>query len=243
MTIFSDDPKPVDTQNANPAQVTTLVDELVGEGKKFKTVEDLAKGKQESDTFITELQAKLTNAEAELQKQDYASELLATLQDKTAQLEPNPVVNSLNTNDQPALSAEDLKSLVETTLSEREQSAITSSNLKAVEDAMTKAYGTEASVKVKEKATELGMSVEDLQTIASKSPSLFLQTMGQPPQQADPMVSSTVHTDNLNLSSTKRDSTFYRKLRKENPDRYRSATVQAQMFDDRVALGDSFYNS
>ena len=52
------------TGDTNPSPLA----ELVGDGKKFQTVEDLAKGKQESDAFIVKLQDENAQAIAALEQ-------------------------------------------------------------------------------------------------------------------------------------------------------------------------------
>ena len=56
-------------------QTSELAD-LVGEGKKFATVEDLAKGKQESDRFIEQLQGELSGLREDLGKRMTSEQVL-----------------------------------------------------------------------------------------------------------------------------------------------------------------------
>jgi len=55
------------TQTGDQTSKTSL-EELVGEGKKFKTVEDLAKGKLEADSFIAQLEGELKGVKGDLTK-------------------------------------------------------------------------------------------------------------------------------------------------------------------------------
>ena len=46
--------------------VTPTAEDLVGEGKKFKTIDDLAKGKAQADTHITNLEKELAELRQDL---------------------------------------------------------------------------------------------------------------------------------------------------------------------------------
>jgi hypothetical protein len=54
------DPTLTSTTNVNPLEA------LVGEGKKFKTAEDLARGKLEADNFVKQLQTELATLREDL---------------------------------------------------------------------------------------------------------------------------------------------------------------------------------
>src|SRR4029450_8159059 len=55
-----------DESDINVDPNKNYLEELVGEGKKFKTPEDLARGKAESDSFIERLQKELHGLRNEL---------------------------------------------------------------------------------------------------------------------------------------------------------------------------------
>lgn len=62
--------KPTDQAPAAPAQTdlpdTSYFDALVGEGKKFTSQEALARGKYESDLYVTQLQAENAGMRAQI---------------------------------------------------------------------------------------------------------------------------------------------------------------------------------
>ena len=67
----------------------SAVDQLVGEGKKFNSVEDLAKGKIASDKHIEQLEFEKTQVQEDLSKLAEANESQVTMQDILAKLDAN----------------------------------------------------------------------------------------------------------------------------------------------------------
>jgi len=251
-TLF-DDPKPVDTQTVvnDDGTVTTptAIEQLVGEGKKFKDVESLALGKVESDKFVAKLQADLNEVTSKLSEQDYAKNLLEQLQTNTSTKTNtvNPVVQdpvSAKPEDDTLFKAseENLKNLVEKTLKDREVQSKADANLKVVRDALEKEYGTEATNKLKAVASELGLTESYIDTIASQSPAAIFKMIGQADKEFQPNVNTTVRTEGVNLTSTnQRNSKFYSDMYKQDRKAWSSLEVQNQMVADAAKLGDAFY--
>src|SRR5688500_13285080 len=71
-TPENDGPDPVDEDKDGEA-------ELVGEGKKFKDHKSLAKGKAESDAFISHLQKELAEMREELNKRITFEDLMTKI--------------------------------------------------------------------------------------------------------------------------------------------------------------------
>lgn len=230
-------------------QTQSYVDQLVkAKGDNWNDPEVLAKGKLEADTYIQSLEEQLSELRSDLDKQDYSAQLLQELRGKATDSTVDPVLPTTNTAETqdtatPAgLSEEDLKSLVDKALSDKEKQTVTERNQKLVEEELTKQFGTEAQAEVNKRAKELGMSLERMQEIASESPSAFLSLMGQAKQNFDPMVNSSVRTESVNQTSSDRDWNYYQKLRKENRSLYYSPKVQQQMLNDKLRLGERFGN-
>lgn len=219
--------------------------ELVGEGRKFKTVDDLARGKAESDRFISKLQQELDELRKEVEKQDYASELLAKLQEKNKATDTSTVINTGKENEKPNssnLSESDVKALVTNLLTEQEKKNTASQNITKASQELSKRWGEKAGEVLKTKAQEIGMSVERLQEMAAESPTAFLKlvdaTESAPSNPNLPK--SKVNTEQFSSSGTERDWTYYQNLRRESKRKYFSAEVQRQMFKDMERLGDRF---
>ena len=136
----------------------------------------------------------------------------------------------------------DIESLVEQTLRKREQESVAKSNIALVESELEKAYGTEAAATVQQKASELGLPMEELQSMAAKSPAAFMQLMGKPAPRSNPLVQGSIRTEGSTMqASSERDFGYYQRLRKENSSLYYKPSTQRAMMADAERLGDNFY--
>jgi len=223
------------------------VEQLVGEGKKFKSVEDLAKGKLEADRHISEITQTLAELREEVAKQEYSKELLAKLQDKGADSTANSAsVKNADTSDKgnTSLDASTLETLVEQLMTKKEQTRTAEQNIAAANDAVLAQFGDKSGEMVKAKAAELGMTVERLKEIASESPTAFLQLIGVTQKKSvdTKTPQSTVRTEALSSNTSDRTFQYYQNMRKENKSLYYSPKIQRTLMEDRLRLGDKFYN-
>jgi len=258
MSVFTEGAET--TQTTQTEQVTTensppqdsFVAKLVeAKGENWQNPEVLAKGKLEADSYIQQLESQLTQMREDLGKQDYAQKLLDQLQNKAADTTTANAAMSNNNNTggtsdgntNPNLSEDDLKSLVEKTLSAREKDGLVKQNLSIVDQELEKSYGTEAKATVQKKANELGISIERMQEIAAESPNAFFSLIGEPKKNFNPMVQGSVRTEGVNMqTSTERNWAHYQNLRRSNPNEYYTPKVQQQLMEDKMRLGDSFGN-
>lgn len=243
------------TENTNPAETTdnqtndSFVAQLVGEGKKFRDVESLAKGKLEADRHIEEITKTLNELREEVSKQDYAKDLLAKLQDKGT--ESGTVNSAMDTNTGNSATgntspdASEIETLVEQLITKKEQSRTLEQNIAVANDAVVKQYGEKAAEVVKTKASELGMSVERLKEIAAESPTAFLQLLGVGQSKEITRVTNptSIRTETLNSNTQDRTFQYYQNMRKENRNLYYSPKIQRMLMEDRLRLGDKFYNN
>jgi len=242
--------QPEQTQEENSPQGSFLSKLVEAKGENWKDPEVLAKGKIEADGYIQTLEGQLTQMREGLKKKEYQEEVLEQLQKKATESTAvnNGVPNNNNSNTEGEnttrnLSEEDLKSLVEQTLNQREADAVTKTNLQRVDEELDKSFGTNAEEVVKKKAEELGMSMERLSEIASESPNAFFTLIGEPKPTFNPMVNGSVRTEGVNMQvSTDRNWQYYQKLRRENPNQYYEPKMQQQLLQDRMRLGDNFGN-
>jgi len=225
----------------------SFVAQLVGEGKKFKDVESLAKGKLEADRHIGEITRTLDELRAELAKQDYAKTLLEQMSkgsDAGAE-QPTPNTTSPSNTENTTQSASDIESLVERVITEKEKNRTLNQNLGVVSEEMEKKFGDKAGQVLKTRSQELGMSLDRLKEIAAESPTAFFQLIGvsaqKPSMAAAPQ--SSIRSEGFNPNSADRDFDYYQKLRKENRSLYYSPKIQNMLIQDRQRLGDRFYKS
>jgi hypothetical protein len=227
---------------------SSVLGDLVGEGRKFNDVEALAKGKLEADSFIEQMKQENAALKSDLEKQAYrlgvADQLRETASESTAELSDpnnNNGGTSSTANTQLNSSEANIESLVEQTLKKREQEGFAKSNIALVESELEKSYGTEAASAVQQKASELGLPMAELQGMAAKSPSAFMQLMGKPAPQLSPIIQGSIRTEGSTMqASSTQDFAFYQKLRRENSKLYYKPSTQRQMMADADRLGDNF---
>jgi hypothetical protein len=234
------------TEQTNGQEESYLDQVVKTKGTNWSDPEVLAKGKLEADTYIQSLEGQLADLRTDMSKQDYAAQLIQELKGEATatgdvSLALQNTASTEDTTTPVGQSEEDLKSLVEKALSDRDKSKVTESNQQLVEAELTKKFGNDAQAEVSKRAKELGMSLDRMQEIASESPNAFLSLMGQPEQNLSSMTSSSIRTESVTQqASSDRDWNYYQKLRKENRNLYYSPKVQQQILDDKLRLGGKF---
>ena len=230
-------------------QSSSLIEQLVGEGKKFATVEDLAKGKLEADSFIEQLQGEnkltreqLIELEGKTNKQATIAELIDVVKGSTQQ--------GTEEGNQP-LSDEILSKKIEEILGSKNEEQTRDSNFKQANQAVLDKVNGDveaANSYVAERAKQLGTSVEKLKSLGEESPAAFRELMKLDPSTGSPGVTSiggvTPPQDTPQVIDGHKTKAYYDHLKKEiGPQKYWSDTkIQAQYLKDATALADRFNN-
>lgn len=222
---------------------TNYLAALVGDDKKFKTVDDLARGKAESDRYIQELTSKLDELRQELNTKTSMQEMLDQLKASNTPKVPD-------TNGTPAVPEQtnhsSLEEQLETLLAQREAKKAVETNMERVRRVLTENFNDQATIAINNKAKQLGMSVKRLQEIAADAPQAFFSLMGiqenvqhQPSGVAAPRPS--VNSSGAQPVGSVRNAAYYEKLKRENPKVYFDPKTTVQQIKDRTALGDKYY--
>jgi len=230
-------------------QEGSLVEQLVGEGKKFATVEDLAKGKLEADSFIEQLEGenKLTREqlaaiEGQSEKQATIAELIEAVKGSNKQ--------EVAEGNQP-VSDDDLSKKIEEIIGSKNAEQTREANFKQANQAvLDKVNGDVEAAKsyVAERAKQLGTSVERLKSLGEESPAAFRELMKLDPSTGSPGVASIAGVqppqDTPTAIEGHHTKAYYDQLKKEiGPGKYWTDTkIQAQYLKDATALGDRFNN-
>lgn len=221
---------------------TDLTSTLVGPDKKFKTVHDLAKGKLEADAFIEQIKSENSalreennkKIDAETQLEKLRADLVAARQKSS---EPKG-------NTSPELTTDAIEDIVQRSVTKIEQTKTATQNIAAANDSAAKHFGGEDKAKeaIRAKASELGLTVEEIKAIASKSPSAFSEMLGIKSVPAKPNVQDKLNKPDVNLNNqgstgyTKVDSKeYFDSIRKENPKLYWSPKTQQEIFKSKKA--------
>lgn len=222
--------------------------ELVGEGRKFKDNEGLAKSKYYADQTIEVMKRRMDELRTDnlqlrenVMTRDSVKEMFDQLSATKTTGE-----NTLNTMDQPSTSPDpkDYEAMIFSKISEYESRKKESDNYSSVKDRLTQQYGDNFPRVLKQRSTELGLSDEDLTSLARKSPSAFFKMLELDKPREDTFqapIRSNQRNDNFAPSGAKKRTwSYYQELKKSHPEMYFDSKITSQMAKDAVDLGEEF---
>jgi len=248
--IFSTDgKKPVDKQEPVIQPTDTLtsggsvpdsVQALVGEGKKYANVDEALKSIVPAQEHIQNLEREQQELREDLSKRLSAEDILKEIKSHSS------VAGDTTST---VLDEETIARVASSVVDQRETERLTTSNLLAVDKAMKQKFGDKAQDIFVSRCTELGITPEDAQKTAEKSPSAFLTLMGLttelPTSSKLDTMTSSINTEALQTQGTnvvKGSQLFYRKLRRENSAEYYKPATQIAMQAYAKRLGAAFFN-
>lgn len=257
--IFDLDSALTNTEYDNPGETIvqseeSLLETLVGEGKKFKSVEALAKGKILSDAFVERLKEenRLAREEIERLRQERGNEskidvLLQRLQGNQAQMssgfnQPTESREAPIQNEpvSPELIAENVLSLIEKRTNERTELE----NINYVGLSLKESFGSDWKNKLREFGNSLGVDEVIIDSWVKKNPKALVEQVRKAFKPASPPVNvrNSFNTSGLNVDSTgARNMSYYKKIKEKDPKRYWSNAVQLDMHKDALKLGEKFF--
>lgn len=150
--------------------VPTEAQDWIGDGKKYKSVDDALKAVPHAQSHIKTLEQELAEARAEIAKRRAAEDLLNEIKQAST---PQQVTPSSVEADPEVLSQ-----IVEKVLEKKTAQQTAQQNAKTVIDGLTAVYGDKAKEKYFAMAQANGMSVQALDALAMQSPSAVLKIAG-----------------------------------------------------------------
>jgi hypothetical protein len=239
--LYEDPPEPIESNEGDPFE------ELVGEGKKFKTPQDLAKGKQESDRYIQKLQTELKELREDFQKRLSLDEFLEKLPSTPPTTASNqPPQRADERDDEPPqanLTPEQVESLVQDKINKQKEVDSQERNVDYVRKELIKVWGGNYVKHMEEKTKALGFGKEFATGLAATHPQAFLNLMLDRDVQTTTDVAPP--TSSFRTSSAPKGALKYKdyeKMRREDPKRYHSASTQNVMYKDAMEQGEDFYD-
>lgn len=261
------DPTPPSDDKAPDAFETGYEDNdvlegLVGPGKKFASVADLAKGKLAADSFVKKLtdeNAQMRTLIADLSNKADSSEAINKLVEHLMKAPsasagnpppPNGADASNNSqNNQVGLTRADVVAL----LKQSEREKVAQANRAEANKKLHSMFGEKAPTVIAAKAKDLGLSVESLKALAESSPKAFSAMLGldteAPSSSASrPGASGRGSANPAALfnkglpNSGERGAKYYAKLKDEMGIRkfVTDSRIQLQMHKDMERLGDEW---
>lgn len=255
---MSDDVFDATQDNNQDNNQSNYFDKLVGEGKKFQDPEALARGKYEADQFVEDLKRQNQELREDLDKASKVDQLLEEIRsqnkagDTSTPTSGNPDGGAGDPSDTSSgLTEEQMKALIESTISQRETVQQTEKNLSEVNSFMQEHFGSKAGEFLKSKESEVGLSVTKMKELASENPKAFYRLVGLDTEKGVENQSVSFGGTQLNSESgpspnantNKRDFNYYQELRRKNKREYFKPETQQQMFEDRKQMGDAFYGN
>jgi predicted ATP-dependent endonuclease of OLD family len=226
-------------------------EELVGEGKKFSDFKGLARSKVEADRHINNLEKELAELREDLSARVQVADLvkeLQTLRNTQTEGNPDPMSNPDNTNsaENDQITSDDIEKLVTSKLTEREAERQRNSNYESVKNTLTQAWGDSVAAKLKQAANDLGMTPAELDEFAKSRPKAFLRAVGadQPKREDSGSLFTQGDVSSAKFSgsnSSNKNYAYFNKIRKEDPARYHSRAVQAEMHREAARQREKFY--
>lgn len=193
---------------SNDSRLTDLLNGIKNEKgePKYKSFEDALVGLKNAQGYIPDLKQTLAEKDAEIARLKKESDAIAELRETVRNLTER---NNSDGTPPKGLSEQDIAELVnrslDTNLTQREQQALAKKNVQSVVDTLKESFGADAEKKFYEKATELGMTVQEFNTLAAKSPKAVLSTLGVQAKVTQPF-QSTQGTVNSQAFTPKSDT-------------------------------------
>lgn len=248
--LFSDDPQETQTQTSNsentPKHGSTqgdLLSELVGEGKKFRSVDDLARSKIESDRFIEQIKSENAEMRHQLTELEKRQGQNRTIED---------VLNAVkevrgDEGNQSQVSTEDILKAIDSRVSELDRQKARRANAETAQAELLKRFkNDEAKAKefIKTEASRVGLTPSELRGLSETSPEAFKRILGlnNPTGSGySPSFSTEVNSASRSDGQGTRNNSYYTDLKKQLGPKFWDPKIQQQRMRDRESLGSKFY--
>lgn len=250
-SVFSTDDK--STTEANPKQTAVSGGDpttgplalLVGEGRKYRNVEDLAKAYMSADEFLERIKGENATLRDELKRSK-------TIDDVLERLKAEPSGTPADKGEQKqqptaGVSAQEVARIVREQLTGAETERTRQTNLVKADAAMRKLFGDKAR-EVFDKAADVPEKRKALMELASVAPETFVQLFVPHGSQGSQVDSgSSVNTAALTGGmASGRDADpsckeFYDTMRRKEPSKYYSHDMQIKMNRAAEANPDKFF--
>lgn len=210
------------------------VETLVGEGKKYKDVNELAKAYAHAATAIEDRERQLTGLREDLSTRLSVEDQLKQFQKGTNN--PNEPPANIQTPNAPN-GDQDLAKRIREVMDAANRENSSKANQEIVLSRLTELFGTPDKVGqvVRAKAAELGVSVAFLESIAVQSPKAFFAQLGIDTSQAqrpNAPASGGVNTMALGVhAGAPKEGTyeFFEEMRKANPTKFWDSKTQMKI--------------
>lgn len=212
---------------------------------KDKSAEDLLKKAVEADIHIKNLERE--NAEKHQMYTQVYDELQtkAKLEDLLDRMQNQPPVALPLANEvkQPEVDMNKMKDFFKEEISSYEKQKREVENFGLVQSKLKERYGDNYAHVLTDQYNQLGLSNEDMNSLATKSPEAYFRMLGlndRPRENYQTPPRTNQRNDSFAPKVQKRDWWYYQEMRKTNPKLYLDPKISAQMERDAQELGAAF---
>lgn len=225
-------------------------EELVGDGKKFKSPQELAKGKAESDIYIKTLEQRadaLRDDYLKLKQEADTAARLQTLIDQMSKKEDDHTNNnpSLDDVNDRRFDPAEIDNIVTRKLQDLEAQRRETTNWNQVQNKLQEAYGDKAASVLKQQVSQLGLPGDYADNLAKTSPDAFYRVFGLDQQRQTEDLGLPPRSQNTFTPATnKRNWEYYENMRRTDPVKYHDPKTSVQMHRDVIDIGEAkFYGA
>ena len=235
--------------NSNP-EIKDYLSEYVGEGKKFKDAETLAKAKYDSDQYIKTLERQKDELREDYLKMREESMSQAKLKELIDQLEAKQKSSAITPNapdmdvqkPQP-FDPKEIEGLVSKSIQAHEMTKTQEQNFNFVKSKLKEKFGDNYQAPLKQQMDNLGLTEDYVNEMARKFPNAFLRTLGYDAPPQDNKFQTPPRSEVAGFAPVvQQDRTWswYQNLKKTDPKTYHDQKTSVQMHNDAIRLGDRF---
>lgn len=214
-------------------------DDLVGEGKKYRDPDALAKKTVHADQHISNLESELAELRQELATRTTIEDMMDKLNQRQPTREPLDT-----TQPEPGKDQVDLTSEVQRLLAAEKEKDRREANISKTRAGLRERFGADYNNRLTQIADELSVSKDFLTQMAASSPEGFMKLVDSvaKPDDNRPVTPPKGSIDPFKIASPgTKNKAYYDKIRKEDPNLYFSRRVQNEMHAEAVKQGASFY--
>lgn len=231
------------------------LEELVGDGKKFKSPEELAKGKYLADEYVKILERRLDERNSDYQRLSEEYNAGPKLKELIDQIEQKRLASTTAPNEEKALTApavefdwKKVEEVAATKFQEIEASRRRTENFNQMKAKLLERYGSNYQTSYTEQVKALGLSVEYADDLAKNYPAVFLKTFGldrsASNEQFQTPPKNARRNDSFSPTGTEKKTWgYFQKLKQTNPNLYKDPKTAVEMHDAAIALKEEFWDS
>lgn len=147
--------------------------------------------------------------------------------------------------DSPRYDPNAVKNMIKEEYSLYEKQRFENSNYQQVETKLREKFGPNFATTLKDQQSKLGLSTDEINTLAKRSPEAFFRVMGLNEGVKDsfqtPPRSAQRNDSFVPRGEPKRDYAFYQAMKKENPNAFFDPKIAMQMEKDAQSMGEAFF--